>query len=476
MILEGYLIIGWLVRLAMIPLVARRHEPEVAMAWLAPIFLFPLLGTAVYFWLGRHNLDRNREKHRRVREAVETDDRLRDQTSHEIDLATTPEHRDLVRLAEQLSTHHLTGFPILGGNDIELLMEPGDAIDRLVADLDAATGTAHLLFFQFIPDETGRRVADALCRAAERGVRCRLLIDAWASREMRKQLKPGLEARGVEVHPVLPMHPIRQPLSRVDIRNHRKIAVLDGRIAYTGSTNIHDPDYDLDEGIWHQISARVEGPAAMQLQMLFVEDWYFATDEILKGRQIFPSPERCGNVPVQTVPGGPSYSAHITQHVLVQALNEANERLIITTPYLVPDQPTLLALRLAALRGVETHVIIPEESDRTLADAAARAYFSELMDAGVHLHLHCHGILHAKTFTIDDAFAIIGTANFDRRSMFLNYEDMLLIYSPDCTEGIRAKQLEFLDDSRTVDPDAWPRRPKHQQYIQHTAKLLSPVL
>lgn len=472
----GWLSLGWIIRVVMIPVVARRHSAANAMAWLAPIFLFPLPGTLLYLWLAHYGLRRNAERHRHVRDAVEADDRLRRQRGHETEEEIRSGHRDLVRLAERLSTREMGGFPILGGNRVELLSAPDALADRLLDDVAAARHHVHLVYFQFIPDDTGYRVARALAEAAERGVRCRVLVDAWASRKMRKSLAPWLRARGVEVHSVLPMHPLREPLARLDVRNHRKVAVIDGRIGYTGSHNVHDPGHALEHGIWHQISARVEGPTALQLQMLFVEDWYFATDEMLTGGDVFPDPARPGDAAIQAVPGGPSYPVHILQHVLVQAIGEANERLVLTTPYLVPDETVLLALRLAALRGVETRIVLPRRSDRRVADLAARAYFDTLLDAGVHVHLHPDGIVHAKTVSIDRALGIVGTANLDRRSLFLNYEDLLLVWDEGCVDDLRRAQDALLADTDEVDGDAWVRRPRREKYVQHTAKLVSPVL
>lgn len=470
-----YLFGGWAVRLVMIPVVARRHRPFVALSWLAPIFLFPVLGTLLYFWLSRYGLRRSGDRHREVRRRIETDDRLRQQDAFGSD-DVPPAQEDLVRLASRLSTRRLGGFPILDGNRLELLSEPGAAIDRLVEEIDAARETAHLLYYHFAVDRAGRRVAEALARAAARGVKCRLMIDAWMSSEMNDELRPWLEERGVRVCPVLQISPLRRPLRRVDVRNHRKIAVLDARVAITGSDNVHDPDHDLDEGVWHQLSVRMEGPAVLQLQMLFVEDWYFGTDELLDGEEVFPDPVAAGDVTVQTVPGGPSYDANLLQHLYAQVLAEAQERIVLVTPYFVPDEPTTLALRLAALRGVRVDLIVPEESDEPLADLAGRATYQTLLDAGVHIHRHTTGLLHTKAFAVDDAFCLLGTANFDRRSLFLNYELMLLIFHREFAVRTRDRLLAYLDHCREVDPDAWRARPERRQILEHTVQLLAPVL
>lgn len=467
-----YRLPGWLLRLAMVPVVARRHRPANAVAWLAPVMAFPVPGALAYLLLSRLGLERTARKHAHVRAVIERDDRLREQAAHRARLPVPREQRDLVRLAEHLSTREMGGFPLLDGNRVELLTRPGEMVDRLVDDVDAARHHAHLAFFMWKDDPAGRRVAQALARAARRGVRCRVLVDAWATRRMRASLGRWMQARGIALHPMLEMH----PLARMDIRNHRKIAVVDGRVAYTGSSNVIGPAFGLEDGHYHQVSVRVHGPTALQLQMLFAEDWYFATGRVLDGAGIFPPPERPGRVAIQTVPGGPSYPAHIVRHVLVQAFGEARRQLVVTTPYLVPDEPVLLALRLAALRGVRVDVVLPERSDRPLADAAARAYFQDLLDAGVRIHLHPRGMLHAKTVSVDRAFAVVGTANLDRRSLYLNYEDVLVLYDRDCADRLRAQQARYLCASRRVDADAWARRPAREAYLQHTAKLLSPLL
>jgi cardiolipin synthase len=462
-------VVGWLIRLVMIPVVARRHGPTHATAWLAPIFLFPRLGTLFYLWLERFGLRRTARRHREVR------DRVRSGGPHRVPDEEAPEPRALVRLAGRMVAGRIGGFPLLGGNAVELLDGRGQMVERLVAEVDGARHHAHLLFYQYVDDDTGRRVAGALARAAARGVECRVLWDGWASRGSAR-LGAWMRERGVRVHTALAIRGVRQPLSRADVRNHRKIAVVDGRVAFTGSDNIHDADHALAHGSWHQISARVEGPAVLPLQTMFAEDWYFATGELLRGARVFPEPRAVGTVPVQAIPGGPSYPDHTVQHVWVQAIGEARESLVLTSPYLVPDEPILLALRLAALRGVDVRVVIPRRTTRPPADAAARGYFGPLLGAGVRICLHPSGILHAKTLSVDGAVALVGTSNLDRRSLFLNYEDVLLIFDRACTARLREIQHRYLEQAEPVDPDAFARRPLFEQYVQHTAKLLSPLL
>ncbi len=466
----------WIIRLVMIPLVAHsRRRPLEAIAWLAVIFLLPWIGAILYLWLAEFSLrqgrKRNDEAQRQIARVAPA--RLRNPNDPRDSLAR--EHLAVARSTERLLTERLGGIPLLGGNTLELL-EEGQVIDRMIEDIDGAREHVHLLFFIFNDDETGWRVAHALARARERGVRCRVLADAWASRSMFRNLQPWMKQRGIDVHGLLRLSLLRRPLVRMDVRNHRKIAIIDGRIAYTGSANLHDPDWNLGNGIWHQIAVRVRGPVVDQLQLVFLEDWYMATERLLDEPSLFADPHTPGEVVIQPVPTGPAYSEHALQHLVVEVLHQARERIVITTPYFVPDVPSWLALRLAALAGVEVDVILPRQSDRTVADAAGRGYFQELLDAGVRIHQHTSGVVHAKTISVDDSLALIGTANFDRRSFFLNYEVTLVVYDAGVAAELRRRQMDYLPASRAVTADAWRQRPRSLQVLDDTAKLLSPLL
>lgn len=468
--------IDWILRLVMIPVVAhRRKRPLEAIAWLAAIFFIPVVGTILYFWLGEYTFRRSAKRHRKARKLLEALKPGVPQHPHLTRPLAEGALEPLPEVTTRVLDQRLGGLPFLGGNAVELL-EQNDVIDRLIADMDAAHTHLHLLFYMYEDDDTGWRVARALAAAAQRGVRCRLLADAWASRAMFRTIKPFLEKHGVEVHGLLKVHPLRRPFARMDVRNHRKLAVIDGRVGYSGSTNIHDLDMDLDHGVWYQITARVEGPAVLQLQLVFLEDWYMSTDQMLDEPGLLPEQQEPGDVPVQVFPSGPAYPADGVQHLFTEALNEARERVIVTTPYFVPDDPTLLALRLAALRGAEVDLVVPESSDSHLADAAGRSFFDRLMDTGVRVYRHPSGILHAKTITVDDAIALIGTANFDRRSMFLNYEVTLVIHDARITADLRNRQQNYILRAQRLDHEQWCNRSTWEQVRDDTAALLSPVL
>lgn len=475
----------WAVRLAMVPVVARRHRPTDALAWLALIAALPWMGPLLYFLFGEIGLRRSVRQHARVREKLEADERVEEEASWAVakpeELQGDEDVHEMARLVAGLGARRTNGLPILGGNRVDLLHDTDDAIDAIVEAIDGARHHVHLLYFIVNPDRTTERVAEALLAAAGRGVACRLLADDYGSGRLPAlsffdELAPRLEAGGVRVRRMLPIRRLRRPLARADIRNHRKLTVIDGRLAFTGSLNLHDPDFDLDEGTWRQLTLVVRGPAVHQLQVVFAEDWYFTTGELLDRESHFPTPERAGEVCVQTVPGGPTYESDFMEHLVVAALNHADRRAIIVSPYFVPTEATLIALRLASLRGVRVEVVVPRKSDQPLADLAGRSFFDELLRHGVEVYQHQRGTLHAKAMSVDDRFALVGSANFDRRSFRVNYEVNLVLYGGDVARRVRECQEGWLAESEPVDADGWARRPQLVQLREQTAKLMSPIL
>lgn len=462
----------WAIRLVMLVVVPRRRRPVSSTAWLLIIFFQPWAGLGLFLLLGGSRLRRRRiGRHARLLAKLRTVSRRFENHPHVVRPDLGPHPMGVVALAERLG--HM---PILGGNDMVLLSGTAEVIDRLIADIDTAGDHVHLLFYIYADDETGRRVADALARAAGRGVTCRVLVDAVGSRGMFRRLGPKMVEQGIEVKEALPVGLFRALMARIDLRNHRKLAIIDGRAAYTGSQNIINADYGHRDMAWHDLTTRLTGPAVLELQAVFIEDWYFETDEVLDGEGIFPPPRVTGPTPVQTLPSGPNYPTENYQRMVVDALHAAREHVIVTTPYFVPDEAFLQAVQTAVLRGVEVEIVVPRRTDHPLVDAASHAYYDDLFDAGARIHVYRQGMLHAKTMSIDDAIALIGSSNFDIRSFSLNFEINLLLYGRDVTCILRARQNRYIAGSVELTPQEWARRPKIRKVLQNIAKLLSPVL
>lgn len=469
----AYVISEWLIRIGMIPVVARRRSPGTALAWLGVIFFFPLGGLFLFLVFGENRLGRRRGKaHGRALEVISSEERRSAMARHIARPHISQAQHDLARLSARLG-----GIGPLGGNAVRLITNTEAVIGSLVEAIDAAERHVHLLFYIFRDDETGSRVAEALVRAAARGVKCRVLVDEAASRPMLRHMAHRLRKEGVEVVAALPVNLARLVLARIDLRNHRKVAVIDGRIGYVGSQNIVNADYGHKRvGAWRDMTARIVGPAALQLQEVFCQDWYFETGEGLTDSDVFPAPEQAGDVAVQLVPSGPDLRTDAFQQLLVAVIHEAEERIVMTSPYLVPEEALVLALRLAVLRGIQVDIIVPEVCDQRMVGTAARGFYPELLEAGVQIHVHQDGLLHAKTVSVDDAFGLVGSGNFDSRSFRLNFELSALLYGEHVTRELRARQLDYLKQTRELSLDEWMKRSRVLRSIESTARLVGPLL
>lgn len=468
-----YLVLEWTLRIVMVPLVARRRSLLSALSWLAIIFFQPLVGVVLYFFLAEHFFARRVKRHRKTVEESRSRERLAFQSRYHVPPAIHGDERALAEL-----TTRLGGFELVGGNTVEYLEAHRGAMDRMVEDIRDAESFVHLLFYIFEEDDSGWKVARALAEAAERGVDCRVLADAVGSRRFFKSLAPWLAERGVRTHRVLPFSLLLRRLRPLDLRNHRKLAVIDGRVAYTGSMNVVDPEKSsgVETAPWKDLMVRITGPAVLQLQLVFREDWLFNVDEPLDGADLLPDPATQGEVGVQVVPSGPTSRVETFHHLLVSALNEAEERVIVTTPYFIPDQATLVALELAARRGARVDLVVPATSDSRFVTAASRAHYTDLLDAGIRVHEHDGGFLHAKTMSVDHDLALIGSANFDRRSFRLNFELNLLLFDAGAVDGLVEIQERYLQESRRIDPKEWASRSRIRQMGDDMARLVSPLL
>lgn len=476
--LAVYIGIGWVIRLLMVPVILRRQfAPGAAVAWLGIIFLHPIIGLSLYLTLGETRLGPHRvERHRALVNRFRT--AMREAVGSEQDrcsLSLPSAYEPLVLQAEKIS-----GLPVAGGNGVEFITECTPMVDRLVADIDAAASRVHLLYYMFVADATGNRVADALERAVRRGVKCRVLADAVASRSFFHHdcgLARRLRAAGVEVTAALPVAVIQRRLPRMDLRNHRKLAVIDGTVGYCGSHNLVNADYGGRRGgPWVDVTGRFTGPIVSELAAVFAEDWGFETDQILEVcTQGIAAPLDRGT-PMQAVPTGPTSVGESFRRVFLAAIQSARTRVMMTTPYFVPDEPTLVSLALAADRGAEVTLLLPKVPDHVFTAAAGRAHFARLMDSGVKICLYRRGLLHTKSTTVDDTFAVFGSANLDVRSFNLNFELSTLLYGREVTTRLRAIQEGYLTDSEPVDPEQWGRRPALKRYADSAISLLSPLL
>jgi len=461
----------WAVRIAMIVVVPFRRSPEAAKGWLLLIFFEPAIGIALYLLIGRPTPPAWRmQRHVEFMELSKpVYERLgRDPNIFHPQLGPTLDHA--VTLAANLGR-----LPILGGNTAEILADYDGTIDRLIADIDMANDHVHLLFYIVADDATTARVVEALGRAVDRGVVCRLLADSLGSRPDFGRMLPRLLAAGILAEETMGVGFFRRRTGRIDLRNHRKIAVIDGRIAYTGSQNLVDATFK--RGLtFEELNVRLSGPIALELQAVFVEDWYAETGEALGDPRYFPEPRITGEVTAQTLPSGPGYPRENNQRLIVSLIHAAASRIVITMPYLVPDEALLQALQTAVLRGIEVTLVVPLQMDQILVHLAQRSYYDELLGSGVRICRYGKRFLHAKHVTIDDRIGWIGSSNLDVRSFALNAEIVVLLYDAGVCASLAREQARYLRDGQMLDPAGWSKRQGVVKVAENLARLLGPLL
>jgi cardiolipin synthase len=462
------------IRLTALVIIPRRQQPTSAMSWLVLIMFLPWLGLIIYLFVGENRLPKRRLKHHaRILKELETFNQELTTSSQIVHPDLSMEMEPVVKLAESLGQ-----MPILGGNDAKVIAGYVEIIDRLIEDIDRAQHHVHLEYYIFADDEQGRRVYDALVRAVERGVKCRVLIDDFGAKAFLKKLDVEMTKHGIDVYRMLPAKLLRFYAHRLDLRNHRKIAVIDGQIGYTGSQNIVNADYNygVDGLTYEELMVRLTGPIVLELQAVFAGDWYFETEELLSREALFPAPIiEPGTIMAQTLPSGPTYDMENFQRLVINMLYAAKNHIIITTPYFIPDQYFLHAVQTASLRGVEIEIIVSRR-DQVLVGLGQSAFYKELLEAGIKLHKYSKALLHAKHMTVDNELAMIGSSNMDVRSLSLNFEVNVLFYGPEIVEMLKKEQRRYIEDSVPITLEEWEQRPKLQRIAQDLAKLASPLL
>jgi len=468
-----------LVELALIVRILLRphRQPASRIAWVVVVVALPVVGILTYLLFGEVNIGRHRVA--RLRQVLEEmPDFPAAAPGDEANLAANVPERyaHLFRVGRSIS-----GFEPVGGNSAHLLADSNAAIDAMVADIDAAEHDVHLLFYIWLPDGNGCKVVEALKRAAGRGVRCRAMADDLGSRIMiHSEHWKAMRDAGVHVAVALPIgNPLLRPFKgRIDLRNHRKIVVIDGRTTYCGSQNCADPEFRVKPKYapWVDAMMRFEGPIAAQNQHLFASDWMAYVDEDLDDLLCQPVPAPRPGVPAQVVGTGPTVRYSAMPEMFQSLMHAARREIVITTPYYVPDESMQNALCATAYRGVDTTIVFPARNDSWIVGAASRSYYADLLAAGVKVREYVGGLLHTKSLTLDGEMTLIGSANMDRRSFDLNYENNVLFCDPGLTAEVRQRQQEYITRSRPVSPDQVAAWPMTRRLWNNTIAMLGPVL
>lgn len=461
-----------------IRVIARRTPVGVSLAWLVLIASTPGIGAALYLLFGEKRLGRQR-----AQRIASSRVKINDWQSHLCQLFSAADF-PVSPQAEPIQQYALNvlGFPVTGGNEITILKNYHAVFDSLVADIKASKTSCQLCFYIWSEGGRSEEIFDALIEAAQRGVHCRALADDIGSgRFLRSKRAKELRAAGIELVPALPTGLLRTLFVRRDLRNHRKIVIIDDVIAYTGSQNLVDPRFFKKEsnvGEWVDAIVRVTGPTTVALDAVFELDWMVETCDHCT---LLPSLTHLGNdfqggALTQVVPSGPDREPEAIHQLLLTALYAAKKEITLTTPYFVPDSAILTALYTAAQRGVRVTLIVPARNDSFLVRYASVAHFDELLTAGVGIALFDGGLLHTKSLRIDDTISVFGSVNLDIRSLWLNFEISLFIYDESFAKQLSDLQNCYLKDSRYLQLDDWRQRPFWRKCAENTLRLTSPLL
>ena len=455
-------------------LVRKSGNPQTALTWVILLVGLPFIGLIVYMLFGESRFGYFRRK--RHAQAIRRVDRpgVRANSNPAARVELPLRETQVATLAEQVS-----GSAPVGGNKLKLFGDSAEFLDELASDIDAATQSVHMLFYIYLDDLAGQKIARALMDAVARGVSCRLLVDDVGSKAfLKSKLVREMRTAGVSVIACLPVNAVRMLFSRLDLRNHRKIAVIDGQIGYTGSNNLAEAAFAVKAKYapWVDCTVRIDGPAVKELQVLFLEDWHFETGELPED-ELKAQPEiREDGLPVQIIATGPNFYNEATTQIVQACIQVVQHELILTTPYFVPDETTIRNLCVAARRGIQTTLVVPKHNDSHLVGAASRSNYKPLLEAGVEIYEFTKGLLHAKTITIDREIGVVMSANLDRRSFELNFECGAIVYDSDFASELRLLQRSYISRSEQVGLAAWRKRGMMRQAGDTVAGFLSPIL
>jgi cardiolipin synthase len=449
------------------------REPASRLAWIIAVFALPVAGVLLYLLVGETRISGGRRRRGR-----EINDRLQRPSG---EFRCSPDDIGRAYRAPFALARSVNHLDPTRSNRATLAPDSNSAIDEMVADIDAARDTVHGCFYIWLADNNGVKLKDAFIRAASRGVHVRLLADALGSRLfIRSRHWRDLCEGGCEARVALP---VGNPLwtlirGRVDLRNHRKLMVVDNRVAWCGSQNCADPQFRIKPRFapWVDIMSRWEGPVAAQCQFLFVSDWIAESGDDISRLLDSPIEEGSGQVVAQVLGTGPTAEFDAMPACFSELIHSANEELVVTTPYFIPDEQLLFALTSAARRCVKTVILFPKRNDNWIVAAASRSYYKDLIDAGAEIYEFRPGLLHAKTMVVDRCTGLIGSANLDRRSFELNFENNILFHDHDFAESVRARQDEYLAECDRVTREDVDRYGIGLRLWQNLLATLSPML
>ncbi|MGW9158856.1 MULTISPECIES: cardiolipin synthase [unclassified Microbacterium] len=469
------LVLDIVIRVTAIIVIPRNRRPTAAMAWLLAVFFIPFVGVFLFLLIGNPRLPRaRRRKQDQINEYIA-------ETSEHLHFGTLRPNAPawfgpIVQMNQRLGA-----LPLSGDNGAHLISDYQESLDEMAEAIRTAQDYVHVEFYILQSDTSTDNFFRALEEVSARGVEVRVLLDHWANRgkPRYKQTIARLNAMGADWHLMLPVQPLKGKMQRPDLRNHRKLLVVDGNIAFLGSQNITDSTYNLPKNIkrglhWVDLMVRLDGPVVLSVNAIFVADWYSETDTVLEGIDIAHANIGSGDLDCQVVPSGPGFEVENNLRLFLGLLYAAKKKIMIVSPYFVPDEALLLAVTAAVDRGVHVELFVSEEGDQAMVYHAQRSYYEVLLKAGVRIWMYRKPyILHTKTLTIDDEVAVIGSSNMDMRSFGLNLEVSMLVRGEEFVKEMREVEDKYRSLSRELTLEEWMQQPLRSTVLDNLARLTS---
>ncbi|WP_136045219.1 cardiolipin synthase [Microbacterium sp. K41] len=463
------------IRVTAIIVIPRNRRPTAAMAWLLAVFFIPFVGVFLFLLIGNPRLPRaRRRKQDQINEYIA-------ETSEHLHFGTLRPNAPawfgpIVQMNQRLGA-----LPLSGDNGAHLISDYQESLDEMAEAIRTAQDYVHVEFYILQSDESTDNFFRALEEVAARGVAVRVLLDHWANRgkPRYRQTVARLNAMGADWHLMLPVQPLKGKMQRPDLRNHRKLLVVDGNIAFLGSQNITDSTYNLRKNIrrglhWVDLMVRLDGPVVLSVNAIFLSDWYSETDVVLQEIDIAHANIGSGDLDCQVVPSGPGFEVENNLRLFLALLYAAKKQIMIISPYFVPDEALLLAVTAAVDRGVQVGLFVSEEGDQAMVYHAQRSYYEVLLRAGVRIWMYRKPyILHTKSLTIDDEVAVIGSSNMDMRSFGLNLEVSMLVRGEEFVREMREVEDKYRSLSRELTLEEWMQQPLRSTVLDNLARLTS---
>lgn len=462
----------------MIRTLLQNRNPSTTLSWVLVLILLPYLGLIFYFFFGQRIRKRWIFRRLKIRELVKirkvSDSQLR--ALKNVDDIKEPQVLRNLKLIRLLLRENSSFLSV--NNTIDIYHNGVDVYNQLYKDLSLAEHFIHLQYYLFEDGDVANRIQSILLERLSNGVEVNLMVDGIGSRSLSDSYIKTLREAGAEVNI---FRPVRFPslTSKINYRNHRKIVVIDGVIGYTGGINIADKYIygDGDLGFWRDTHIRIYGDAVKMLEAVFLVDRYFVTDSFDKNpAKFFPSIDFQGGTYVQIANSGPESSTQNILNAYFTAINSAQNSICITTPYFVPNESLLIALKTAAAGGVDVQVVLPERIDSKVVQYSSRSYIQELLRANIKVYFYEAGFIHAKVMLVDDHLSVVGSANFDYRSFYHNFEISALIYSTEENKKLRVQFEKDKKNSRRIKLTQWRKRPVGDKLKESVSRLLSPLI